>query len=212
MRRSRFKQAALTIAVSATITATIGVVTGALAASNNSDNKGSSTETFEVPAPPPGAKGFAVRTRGAEGPILQFRADGPGPIGGPPVHSEMIVPTKDGKDFETVTQDDGKVQSVSGDQLTITEGTEEATYKTVTLDIPSDSKVIRNGKEADLGDLQSGDQVHVSQAPEGSFVFATDGSFFKKMHHFRGRGLPPPAAFGGLPPGLPPAPRAHRGD
>jgi hypothetical protein len=201
----------LTIAVSATVTATIGVVTGALAASNNSDGKGSSTETFEVPAPPRGAVGLAYKARGAKRPMIEFRTGGPGPIGGPPVHSELVVPTKDGKDFETVTQDDGKVQSVSGDQLTITEGTEEATYKTVTLDIPSDAKVVRNGKEVDLSDLQAGDQAHVSQSPEGSFVFAADGSFFKKLR-FHGRGLPPPPAFGGMPPGLPPAPRAHRGD
>jgi hypothetical protein len=212
MRRSRFKQAALSIAVSATITATIGVVSGAFAASNDGNGGKSSTDTFKIPAPPPGAKGFAIATRGAKGPIMRFRADGPGPIGGPPVHSEMVVPTKSGDDFETITQDSGKVESVSGDQVTITEGTDEATYKTATLDIPSDATVIRNGKKAELGDLQDGDQVHVSQSPEKTFVYASDSAFIKHLtrHH---RGLPPPPGVGGLPPGMPPmAPMARRGN
>ena len=49
---------------------------------------------------------------------------------------------KDG--FITVTDDDGIVESVSGDQLTIKEGTKTLTYKTVTLTIPSGAKVKRN--------------------------------------------------------------------
>jgi hypothetical protein len=212
MHRSRIKQAAVSIAVSATIAAIIGVATGASASSDDNDDSQKAGPVTVFAGPPPGvafrAKGKGHKFGREKGGIVFG-----GPIGGPPVHSELVVPTKDGKDFETVTQDDGKVDSVSGDQLTITEGTEEATYKTVTLDIPSDAKVVRNGKQADLGDLQAGDQVHVSQSPEGSFVFATDSSFFKQMRRqFRGRGLPPAPVIGGLPPGLPPAPRAHRGD
>jgi hypothetical protein len=214
MHRSRIKQAAVSIAVSATITAIIGVATGASASSDDNNDSQKAGPVTVFAGPPPGAAFGRVKGGPKHGRKTGF-AVGPieGPIGGPPVHSEMVVPTRDGKDFETVTQDSGKVDSVSGDQLTITEGTEEATYKTVTVDVPGDAKVVRNGKEVDLGDLQAGDKVHVSQSPEDSFVFATDSSFFKKMsRHFRGHVMPPPPAFGGIPPGLPPAPRARRGD
>ena len=125
------------------------------------------------------------------------------------MHSEMVVPTRSGKDFETMTQDSGKVESISGNQLTITEGTEEATYKTVTVDIPGDAKVIRNGEAAELGDLQEGDQVDVSQSPQHNFVFASDQTFTRQL---RKHGpLPPPPSAAGLPPGLPPMPLSRPG-
>jgi hypothetical protein len=209
MDRSRIKYTAAAALICASVAATIGIATGAAAPS--SKDKGSSTNnwgeadyvaTARVPAPPGARRGGKTLFR-AGGPIREF--------GGPPVHSEMVVPTKSGDDFETITQDSGKLQSASSDQLTIVEGTDEATYKTVTLDIPSDATVIRNGKKARLGDLQEGDQVHVSQAPEKTFVYASDSEFIKNLfrHH---RGLPPPPGVGGLPPGLPlMAPMAHRG-
>src|SRR6476620_6254804 len=62
---------------------------------------------------------------------------------GGPVRAELVVPDRQGG-FKTVTLDRGTVDSVSGDQLTIKEGTPKATYKTVTLTIPSDAKVRRN--------------------------------------------------------------------
>src|SRR4051812_49116255 len=55
---------------------------------------------------------------------------------GGPVHAELVVPDRQGG-FQTVTFDRGTVESVSGDQLTIKEGTPKATYKTITLTIPS---------------------------------------------------------------------------
>jgi hypothetical protein len=116
----------------------------------------------------------------------------------------MVVPNKAGDDFITVTQDNGKVESVSGDQLTISEGTPKATYKTVTIDVPGDAKILRNGKKAALSDLQAGDQVHASVSPEGSFVFASNGDFLKHVPK-NGRGLPPPPGLGGgMPSGPPP--------
>jgi hypothetical protein len=212
MDRSRLKYTAAAALICASVAATIGIATGAAAPSSN--DKGSSANnwgeagyaaTARVPAPPPpGARRGGKMLFRAGGPIREF--------GGPPVHSEMVVPTKSGDDFETITQDSGKLQSVSSDQLTIVEGTDEATYKTVTLDIPSDATVIRNGKKAELGDLQEGDQVHVSQAPQKTFVYASDSEFIKNLfrHH---RSLPPPPGVGGLPPGLPPMPpMARRGN
>jgi hypothetical protein len=197
MNRSRMRTTATAAVTCAFVAAAIGIATGAAAPTKNS-SKPRAGAFGQFPPPPPGEKG------------LRFHVGGPRPIGGPPVHSEMVVPNKGGDDFITVTQDSGKVDSVSGDQLTITEGTEDATYKTVTLDIPSDAKVLRNGKEVALGDLKTGDQVHVSQSPQDSFVFATDSEFFTKAIRHR-RGLPPPPGIGGLPPGIPPASMERRG-
>jgi hypothetical protein len=83
-----------------------------------------------------------------------------GRFGRAPVHADLVVPAKGGT-FQTVTFDRGTVDSVSGDQLTIKEGTKSATYKTITLTIPSDAKIRRNGEDAQLSDLQPGDGVAV---------------------------------------------------
>jgi hypothetical protein len=99
-----------------------------------------------------------------------------GPVGdaaGPPVHSDAVVPNEKGG-FDTVTMDQGSFSSLSGDQLTITEGTKSATYKTVTLTIPAGATVRRNDAHASLSDLKSGDTVIVLQGPEGTAVDAND--------------------------------------
>jgi hypothetical protein len=108
------------------------------------------------------------------GPHLRMRMGFLG--GGPAVHGELVVPNKNGTGFQTVTLDNGTVKSVNGDQLTITEGTQSATYKDVTLTIPSGAKVRRNFADAQLSDLKAGDRVHVSSSPDGTFVFAVDAS------------------------------------
>jgi hypothetical protein len=206
MNRIRIRNGIAAVAATACVAAIVGIATGAAAPSQK--EKGgqlSGPATFRAfPGPPgPPGRGSIVYRAGH-----RIKGGGPMIFGGPPVHSEMVVPTKSGNSFETITQDSGKLQSVSGSQLTITEGTEQATYKTVTLDVPGDAKVIRNGKPADLSDLQQGDQVHVSQSPENSFVFAADSTFTKKLG--KGGPLPPPPGIGGMPPGLPPAPMGGR--
>jgi hypothetical protein len=92
---------------------------------------------------------------------------------GPPVHSDAVVPNEKGG-FDTITMDRGRFSSLSGDQLTITEGSKTATYKTVTLTIPSDATVRRNGEAAKLSDLKAGDTVLVVQGPKGTTVAAHD--------------------------------------
>jgi hypothetical protein len=221
MNRTRIKQTTAAIAACATVAAVVGIATGAAAPSKNSSNGNAAAPSFEYGTaigPPPGGGIATARAIKGKGPHVMFRgpAGGPSPLGGPPVHSEMVVPNKAGDGFITVTSDDGKVNSVSGSQLTITEGTEKATYKTVTLDIPSDATVVRDGDKAQLSDLQAGDQVHVSQSPDGSFVFATDKAFEQKMQkqfrqHFKNLPKPPSGLPGGMPPGLPPGPLGRRG-
>jgi hypothetical protein len=124
--------------------------------------------------------------------------------GGPAVHAELVVPNKDGNGFLAVTMDSGKVKSVSGDQLTISEGTDKATYKDPTLTISSNATVRRNFADAKLSDLKDGDHVHVSQSSEGTFVFAVDD-----VHQDQrpgpgwGHGAGRPGPSGGPPPGGP---------
>jgi hypothetical protein len=143
------------------------------------------------------------------GPMLGF-----GPLAGsagPPVHSDAVVPNEKGG-FDTVTMDRGMFSSLSGDQLTITEGTKSATYKTVTLTIPSDATVRRNEEKAQLSDLKAGDEVFVVQSPSGTFVVAHDaqhpGPLALKVRAQRpGEGPPqlklPPSPPGEGPPGPP---------
>lgn len=86
------------------------------------------------------------------------------------VHGDLVVATKQG--FVTVTFDRGKVASVSGQQLTITEGTKRAAYKTVTLTIPASARVRDDRQKAALSELKSGQRVIVIQAPKRTIVIA----------------------------------------
>jgi hypothetical protein len=132
----------------------------------------------------------------------------PGPPGGGPggmgpghggVHSESVVPNKEGTAFITVTTDSGKVQSVdaSAGTLTIVEGTKTLTYKTVTLTIPSGATIMLDGKSSSLSAIAAEDHVTVSSSSEGTTVFAVDSSFQPPAMH---QGAPP--AGGGPPAGF----------
>jgi hypothetical protein len=129
---------------------------------------GSSASSSGQPSP---LKVVAGPRVASAGPMLEF-----GPLldrAGPPVHSDTVVPNDKGG-FYTVMMDRGSYASLSGDQLTITEGTKSATYKTVTLTIPSNATVRRNGEDAQLSDLKAGDEVVVVQSPERTLVLAND--------------------------------------
>ena len=86
------------------------------------------------------------------------------------VHGDFVLATKQG--FVTVTVDRGRVQSVNGQQLTLTEGTKTQTYKTVTLTIPSNAKIRDSKKLVSLGDVKQGQRVMVVQAPQHTWVIA----------------------------------------
>jgi hypothetical protein len=83
-----------------------------------------------------------------------------------------VIATKTG--FANVTLDRGFVQSLSGQQLTLREGTKTATYKTVTLTIPADARVRDNGHQATLADVKQGQHVLVLQGPKRTLVVARD--------------------------------------
>lgn len=119
--------------------------------------------------------------------------------GGGAVHSVSVVPDKAGTSFITLTSDRGAVKSVDGDAgtITIAEGTKSATYKTLTLSVPSGATIVRDGKKASLAEIKAEDHVSVSSSSEGTTVFAMDSSF--RPEHDFGRGGPP--GMGGPPPG-----------
>jgi hypothetical protein len=130
-------------------------------------------------------------------------------VSGPPVHVEAVVP-KQGGGFETVTMDRGSFSSLSGSQLAIREGTKAATYKTVSVSIPSGATVRRNGASAQLSDLKPGDEVTVVQSPSSTVVIANDAKHELRFKPgllpglLRRHELPPKGS--GLPPlPLPPA-------
>lgn len=88
------------------------------------------------------------------------------------VHVEAVVPTRTG-DFANVTFDRGTVKDVSGQDLTLTEGTRTATYKDETITIPSDAKVRVFGVDnATLSDVKAGMRAAVIRAPDKTLVLA----------------------------------------
>ena len=144
------------------------------------------------------AGGAASPSSNGNPPAAHWRMHRGGP-GGPPVHAEAVVPKRSGSGFETVTEDNGKLKSRSGDDITITEGTRTQTYKDATITIPSAARIIRDGKKATLDDLNTGDFVHVTRSPERTLVFAVDSNFRPRFQGGR-RG------FRDGPPGHPPGP------
>ena len=89
------------------------------------------------------------------------------------VHAEAVIPVNG--QFVTVTFDRGFVQSVSGNDLTIREGTANKTYKTVTLTIPTGATVRNDRHAAQLSSLQSGEHVLVFHGPNRTLVAARHG-------------------------------------
>jgi hypothetical protein len=86
------------------------------------------------------------------------------------VHGELVVATKSG--FATVTFDRGTVQSVSGRELTLRDGTKAKTYKTVTLTIPSAARVRVNHAAGKLSQVTAGMRAIVVQGPKRTLVIA----------------------------------------
>jgi hypothetical protein len=146
--------------------------------------------------------------------FLFFGAGPRADAAGPPVHSDTVVPNKSGG-FDTITMDRGSFSSLSGDQLTITEGTKTATYKTVTLTIAPGATIRRNGAQAQLADLKAGAEVTVLHSPKATVVMARDAEHqlaFKPglQRHGDGPpgdGLPGDGHGAPVPPGAPQAPQ-----
>jgi hypothetical protein len=85
------------------------------------------------------------------------------------VHADLVVATKDGK-FVNVTVDRGIVQKIGGDSITLKEGTKNATYRTVTIDLPSNAVVRIKRKPGKLSDVKAGQHAMVVRAPQRTAV------------------------------------------
>ena len=85
------------------------------------------------------------------------------------VHADLVVATKDGK-FVNVTVDRGTVEKVEGNSLTLKEGTKNATYKTVTIDLPSNAVVRVKRKAGTLADVKAGRHAMVVRGPQRTAV------------------------------------------
>jgi hypothetical protein len=188
MKLSNRMRAGIALVACAAVGAAGGIA-GSAAAPSKTKAK-SSTAAGTYPGDRPGERGH----RG-----------GPG---GRAVHSEEVVLNKAGTAFITQTEDNGKIKSVSGADVTITEAIGSVTYKDVTVSLPAGATIVRNGKTATVGDLKAGDFVHVSQSSDGTFVFAGDASFRPKgPGHGHGHGPGPGGPDDNGPrPGRPPGP------
>lgn len=103
-----------------------------------------------------------------------------GPFGGPGwtrhgdvIHEVTVVPNSSGA-FDTLTIDSGKLTLISGDALTITEGTRTATYATPTITVPAGATVYLDGEASALGDLVGGDRVTITQDSDGTTTVVAD--------------------------------------
>jgi hypothetical protein len=153
MKQARWLKPALTAGACAAIGAAAGIA-GSAAAPGDS-HKTSGPVKLAAPA---GAVTFKF-----------------GRAGGPPVHGTEVVPNQAGTGFDTVTTDSGTATAVSGERLTIKEGTDKATYATPTLTIPAGATIERDFKTVKLTDIKVGDHVDVSSSSDGTtHVFAVD--------------------------------------
>lgn len=109
-----------------------------------------------------GSSGHAAKRGQRTGELRRLAARG--------VQGTVVVHTKTG--FATVSFERGRVDSVSGRQLTLTEGTRKASYKTVTLTIPAGARVRDQGRRATLSDVTPGQRVLVLAVPKRTFVIA----------------------------------------
>ena len=193
MNRQNLKRVGFVVVVCALAGALAGIA-GSMAAPSKKSSSGSSASS---------AKRQLWHARMHARRFGRLGGFGPGPAGGggPAVHAQAVVPNAAGDGFDTITFDAGTLKSIDGSKLTVTEGTDKATYGTPTIDVGSSAKVFRSHQKASLGDLKEGDLVRIIQAPKGTLVWAEDPAFEKQERQNGPRFGPPGFGPGGPPPG-----------
>jgi hypothetical protein len=86
------------------------------------------------------------------------------------VSGNVVVDSKQG--FETISFERGTVDSVNGNQITITEGGPKATQRQETITVPSTVHVRDNGKKASMSSVSAGQHVLVLTLPKRTVVVA----------------------------------------
>jgi hypothetical protein len=102
------------------------------------------------------------------------------------VHSVSEQLNQAGTAFITVTRDEGTVTAVSGNDITLHEGTTTVAYKDVTVTVASGATVTRNDATAALTDIKVGDRISISSSSDGTEVRAADPTFQPAGHHGHG--------------------------
>jgi hypothetical protein len=82
-----------------------------------------------------------------------------------------VVPDGHGS-FATLSIERGTLVSDSSGELTLEEGTRQATYKSVTVALPSTAVVRLSRKPSSLAALSAGDRIEVLQSPRRTTVIA----------------------------------------
>ncbi len=116
------------------------------------------------------ATGAHVGQRGSAGVDRRGRRAGLRRLAARAVSGNVVVHTRQG--FANVSFERGRVDTVSGRQLTITEGTRRASYKTVTVTIPAGAIVRDDHQTAALASVKPGQRVLILNAPRRTFVIA----------------------------------------
>ena len=99
---------------------------------------------------------------------VHFRGPGGHKFGGL-VRSESIVEGEEDGTFDTVRVDRGELTAVDGNTLMI----EEADGESVEVTVNDDTRIGRNGEQAEVGDLEVGDHVTAHRVKEGDGEFVT---------------------------------------
>jgi hypothetical protein len=86
------------------------------------------------------------------------------------VAAQLVVATRQG--FVRVNVMRGLVKSVSGNQLTLAEGTRRSTYKTVTITLPARTRVRDNRQRATLSQVSAGQRALIIRGPHRALVIA----------------------------------------
>jgi hypothetical protein len=120
-----------------------------------------------------GAGASAVATAGASTPTPRTAPHarlGPRALIRRTVSAQLVVATPRG--FVKVDVARGKVESVAGNQLRLVEGTRRATYRTVTITLPANTRVRDNRQKATLSRLAPGQRALVIRGPHRALVIA----------------------------------------
>lgn len=123
-------------------------------------------DATEEPATPKSEEvraAFGRGPKGPGGPHMAFR----GPAG-PMIRSESVFKNEDGE-IITNRVDHGTIASVAGDEITI--NAEDSSVVHVTVN--DDTAFRRDGEEAELGDLKTGDQVMTHRSKTGDAGYVT---------------------------------------
>jgi len=135
----------------------VGVISYAGASALTSSSEGALlTQSEERPDGATGPKG--PRAHGRRGPKGMRGA----------IRSEAVVPKREGEGFNTVKFDRGVLERVDGSTIVI----KEADGTIAEIPTADDTRIHRDGEEAEIGDLVAGDHVAATRVDEGE-GFAT---------------------------------------